>query len=776
MIGQTLLHYRVLSKLGEGGMGEVYLAQDTKLERNVALKVLPEEMARNPRRWERFVREAKAVAALNHPNIVTIYAVEEAAGRHFFAMELVEGQTLDRLIPRDGMELPRFFDLAGQLTAALGGAHRQGILHRDLKPQNVMVTREGRVKVLDFGVAKAVRQQQKTEAGGGVARKDLTDEGAVLGTASYMSPEQACAEPVDRRSDLFSLGIILFEMATGGYPFHGRTPVAVLSSILRDEPPLAGALRRGLPSRLSTAINRCLQKTPDLRYPTAEALAQDLETAHTQWRQAPVVDGPEPTVEGPRAAARAGERTPSGPRPGSRTSLSTPALAVLPLVDLAGEPNYFVEGLTEELITAVAKVGSLRVISRQSVMRYRGSDKLLPEIARELGVDHVLEGSVLRAGDRVRISLQLIRADPEQHLWAERYERGVGDVLTVQSEVARAVAMEIRGRLTSSDEVKLVPPRPVAPEVVEAYLKGRHFLNKRTQESLEKALTCFEEAIEGDRLHAPSYAGLADALALIGQRRPAPQIARRAASAARTALELDPGLAEAHTSLGWISYFFERNWESAEAEFRRALELSPNQADAHHWYWSLLIAVGRRDEAAQEIRRAVQLDPVAPIIVTNVGVHHYVCRELERAVAQLRKALELEPGFPWANLALWRVYERLGSKDAAMEALSHGLRGLGFAEVASHLGVDYPRLGYGPVSEAVADELMRLGPAPLPLDAVAWLYLANGLSEKALALLEDAFENDAPLIPWLAAAPDWDPLRGEGRFRDLVSRLGLPNP
>ncbi len=770
MIGQNLLHYQVLAKLGEGGMGEVFLALDTKLDRRVALKVLPEEMASSPRRWERFVREARAVAALNHPNIVTIYAVEEAAGRHFFAMELVEGSTLERVIPRNGLDLERFYAIALPLIDALAAAHRQGILHRDLKPENVMVGRDGRVKVLDFGVAKAIRQQQKTDTGGG-RRRPLTEEGSVLGTARYMSPEQACGQAVDNRSDLFSLGIVLFEMATGSYPFKGRTAVEVLSSILRDEPPLASSVRRELPERLGTIIHRCMQKAAEQRYGSAEELATDLEALHQDIASGGEGGLPR-TVAEPVARARVAERSTAGPS--FTRAPATPALAVLPLTDLAGEPDYFVEGLTGELITAIARVGALRVISRQSVMRYRGSTKLLPEIAREIGVDYVIEGSVLRAGGRVRISLQLIRAEPEEHVWAEHYDRDPADVLTVQSEVARAVAAEIRVKLTTTDDEKLLPGRRVPPQAIEAYLKGRHHWNKRTLEGLEKAVTCFQESIECDPEHAPAYAGLADSWALIGQRRSSAELAVRAKTAARKALELDPSLAEAHASLGFINYFYDWDWAGAEHELRRAIELTPNLANAHHWLWSVLMSTGRPDDGRREILRALELDPLAAVIVTNYGLHHHLVRDYGRAIRQFHKALELEPGFFAAQLGLWRAHEQLGEELSAASALATALKTMGCGDIAATVESMQTSRGYGAAMEAAAELLVARKSGPLPGEVVAWMYLANARRETAMAIVEETFEKRRPGMIWMAVAPDWDPLADEPRFQELLELVGLP--
>jgi TolB-like protein len=775
MIGETLLHYEILSRLGKGGMGEVFLARDTRLQRQVALKVLPEAVAGQPRRWERFVREARAVAALNHPNIVTIYSVEEAGGRHFFTMELVSGKTLDQLIEPGGMALERFFAIALPMIEALAAAHRQGIIHRDFKPENVMMSAEGRVKVLDFGMAKPAP---------GVVWGDgsLTEEGSVVGTARYMSPEQARSEEVDHRCDVFSLGIVLYEMATGCYPFQGRTSLEVLSSILRDMPPPPEAVRRTLPTRLGAVIHRCLQKHPEDRQQTADEVKAELVEAQREALALGIVADPdrtqaEPFRRGPGGVpAAASPLVSAGERPRGVTISrvpATPALAVLPLTDLSGQPDYFVDGLTEELITSVAKIGSLRVISRQSVMRYRGSTKLLPEIAKEIGVDHVLEGSVLRSGERVRISLQLIRADPEEHLWAERYDRLLGDVFSIQSEVARAVAAEIEIKLTPHDEVRLANARPVAAEVYEVYLQGRYHWNKRTPESLEKALYCFQAAVDADAEHAPSYAGLADTWALLAQRQGAWDLALRAKAAARRALELDPDLAEAHTSLAFLTFYYDWEFAAAERSLRRALELAPNLANAHHWYWSLLMATGRHGEARHEIQRAVELDPLAPIIVTNYGVHHYFRADYARAERQYRTALELEPGFYPAHLCMWRLLERQDHLPAAAEHLAAAARSVGREDVASATMSRLAEAGYGPAME-LAGDMLAAGKHPLPPETTAWLYLANGRRDRALDFLHEAFAKRAPVMVWLRVAPEWDPLRAEPRFRELVELVGLP--
>ena len=752
-------------------MGEVYLALDTKLQRQVALKLLPPEIADQSRRWERFVRETRAVAALNHPNIVTIYAVEEADGKHFFTMELVSGETLDRLIPPRGLPLGRFFEIAVPLAGALAAAHASGITHRDLKPENVMVTREGRVKVLDFGMAK-----RSDAAAEGESLGTLTEEGTVVGTARYMSPEQASGQALDHRTDIFSLGIVLFEMATGSYPFRGRNSIQVLSSILRDTAPRPTELRQGLPSRVGALIERCLEKEPEDRPQSAEELRAQLEELRSE-PESPADLSPDVIHTWAEPIVRPKSLSPTYSS-GRSTSVpgAMPALAILPLTDLSGQPDYFVEGLTEELITSVAKIRSLRVISRQSAMRYRGSTKLLPDIARELGVDHVLEGTVMRAGDRVRISLQLLRADPEQHLWAERYDRDLGDVLALQSEVALAVAGEIEVKLSAQEERLLGAARTVAPEVLEAYLEGRHHWGKRSADGLERALSCFQRAIAADPTYAPAHAGLADSLALLGQQKSIPGVGVRARAAARQALALDQGIGEAHASLGFVSYFYDWDWETAESELRRALELTPNLVNGHHWLWALLAALRRFDEARRAIRRARELDPLAPIVVNNVGVHYFVTGEPDRAAVEMRRALELEPGFLAAHLGLWQVYQSMGDSPAATRELASALRVMGQQEPAGSLERRVGELGYGAAMEALADDLQRVSGATPPLEALAWMYLANDNRMKALGLLQKALERRSSAVVWLGVAPGWVPLRAEKRYWEVLEQLRLPAP
>ena len=546
MIGRSLGHYRITAAIGAGGMGEVYRATDTKLGRDVAIKVLPAAMAQDAERLARFEREARSLASLNHPNIVTIYAVEEADGIRFLAMELVEGETLDTLLAPGGLPLPRFFEIAVPLADALSAAHERGIVHRDLKPANVMVTREGRVKVLDFGLAKleAADSHPDLTSTPTESRANLTSEGQVFGTVAYMSPEQARGGKVDARSDVFSLGVVLYQMVTGERPFQGASAVDMISSILRDTPPSVTDRRGDLPPHLARILRRCLEKDPRDRYQTSRDVYNELRDLRNETSSAPAAPSPRPEAvvgrrRAPAARARPGSGAPwaaavaavllgvalyAGQRselpPASRapqTGSEPPAIrsiAVLPLDNYSGDPgqDYFAEGMTDELTSDLATISQLRVISRGSAMQFKGANRPpTPEIAKTLNVDAIVEGSVLRAGDRVRITAQLIDARADRHLWAKSFERSSRDVLALQDELASAIAREIHVQLTPAEESRLTRAPSVNPEAYDAYLKGRYFFNRPSDENLSKAIAQFEEAIRLDPSFAPAFSGLSDA-------------------------------------------------------------------------------------------------------------------------------------------------------------------------------------------------------------------------------------------------------------------------
>jgi serine/threonine protein kinase len=568
--GARLGPYEVISLLGAGGMGEVYRARDRKLGRDVAIKVLPPDVARDPERLARFQREARSAAALNHPHIVTVHSVEEDHGVHFLTMELIEGQGLDQLIPADGLPVEQVVDIAAALADALAAAHDKGIVHRDLKPGNVMVGGDGRVKVLDFGLAKALAAEDPSAiADYTLTSAGRTEIGAVLGTPAYMSPEQIEGRAVDHRSDIFSLGVVVYEMATGQRPFQSDNHAGLISSILRDTPPPASSIRRGLPEGIQRVIERCLQKDPHARPANARELKSSLSRAASS------------------VTSLAGEQS----------------VAVLPFKSLSADPNdeFLADGVTEEILNALAHIPGLKVTGRSSAFSFKGRSEDLRSVGSKLGVSTILEGTLRRAGDRLRITAQLINAASGYQLWSERYDRVMEDVFAVQDEIATTIAQRLRVSLESSRDGRSAqrPTKDLA--AYELYLKGRALLYQRGL-SILRAIECLTQAVALDPEYAQAWAGLADGYTASGYSgfgRP-DDVMPRALDAARRALGLDPNLAEAHNAFACSTLLYERNYELAEREFRRAIELNPNYQQARAWYGLFSLQwIGGREEEGQ---------------------------------------------------------------------------------------------------------------------------------------------------------------------------------
>ncbi len=603
MIGQTVSHYRILEKLGGGGMGVVYKAQDVKLDRFVALKFLSPHLDTSAAEKQRFINEAKAASALDHNNICTIYEVGETDdGQIFIAMAYYEGETLQKKVSSNQLSVSSAIDFAMQIAQGLAKAHEHGITHRDIKPANVIITKDGVAKILDFGLAKLSGQSR------------LTKSGATLGTVAYMSPEQAQGAEVDHRTDIWSLGVVLYEMLTGQLPFSGEYEMAMMYSLVNTDPKPVRSLRSEVSVGLEQIINKALAKKPEERYQQINELLADLKSP-TQKSESKKPFLTRKLAVGKRWYLYAGlvvlilgvVLAGIFLRPQSAEAIDS--IAVLPLENMTGDPNqeYFVDGMTEALIANLAKINSLRVISRTSVMQYKKTRKPLPDIAKELNVKAIVEGSVLRANGRVRITAQLIDAPKDRHLWANSYDRDFRDVLALQSEVTTAIVHEIQVKLTPQEQQGLTNALQVNPEVYQTYLKGRYFLNKRTEEGLKKSIEYFQNAIEKDPGFALAFAGIAEAYALLG----APNYAvlkpweaqQKGEAAALKALEIDDTIAEAHTSLGYLKFLFEWDWFGAEREFQRAIELNPNYATAHQRYALYLKNLGRFDEALIEIKR-----------------------------------------------------------------------------------------------------------------------------------------------------------------------------
>jgi serine/threonine-protein kinase len=746
--GQKLAHYRLVEKIGEGGMGVVWKARDTRLGRDVALKLLPEALESDPERLARILDEARIVAGLNHPNVVTIHAVEEFDDHRFLVMELVTGRTLREVVPDEGLPLDRFFRLAVAIADAVGAAHERGVVHNDLKPGNIMIGEGDRVTVLDFGLARSL---VLPDAGGDsdTTTRTLTTGDGIEGTMPYMAPEQINGEAVDGRTDLFALGVIFYEMITGRAPFTGNSAAELIASILRDDPRPIAEHRRRLPRHLGRIIRHAMEKNRQRRFQTARDLRNELEQLAEELDHESAV----PDVR---------------------------AVAVLPLDDLSGDPEqgWFADGMTDALIDNLARIGALKVISRTSAMRYKGTTKTLSDIARELGVDAIVEGSVLRAGNRVRITARLIDADRDRPLLAESFEHDLDDVLALQSRAERAIAERIEVQLTPQEHEHLTRTERIDPEVHEACLRGRYLWHQRTTESVRGGLEQFEKAARIDPGYAPAYAGIADSYIVDGGRYlgVSPKVAyTRARSVALKATELDDSLAEAHTSLAAVMTDYDWDWEGADREYRRAIELNPNYVTAHSWYAEQLSRMGRHDEAIAEARRAWELDPLSLSSSMIVAWILYFARRYDAAIEQARHTLALDPKFATAHRILGWACEETGRHDEAVAAHERASELTGRQpNFAGQLGRAYALAGRRDDARRVLQELIEASKTTYvsSLD-IAIVYTALGERTEALDWLERAHDEHADHLPYLGVNPRLDALRDEPRFVRLLEQMGL---
>jgi TolB-like protein/Tfp pilus assembly protein PilF len=798
MIGRTLSHYEITAKLGEGGMGEVYRARDRVLGRDVALKILPPELASDPERLRRFEREAKTLATLDHPNIVTIHSVEEEGGVHFLTMGLIEGENLAEMIPTGGLDLETLFEIATALADALAAAHDKGVTHRDLKPTNVMVTDDGRVKILDFGLAK-LRTEVAAEEVADLVTETMTQEGRVLGTVPYMSPEQIQGRPVDQRSDIFSLGVVLYEMATGQRPFQGDTSAGLVSSILKDTPSRVDAVRAGLPHHLARVVGHCLEKDRERRYQSSkdvrnelEALAKELETEEILRTTLPA-SPPAPFRRARRtsailaatAAVLAIGLVIGLNMKGFRRLLAPAAhpaqfrsLAVLPFDNLMRDPeqDYFVEGMHDALITGLSKIGALRVISRTSVMHYKGTRKTIPEIAAELDVDVLVEGSVLRADGQVRITAQLIAAEADKHLWAHSYDRELENVLALLSEVAEEIAGEIELTLTPQEKDRVAGVQQVEPAAQEAYFRGRFYFTQASGNGLRKSLELYEQALRIEPDYALAHAGLATSYLLLGAfgHEPLGVMAPKARAAAQRALALDSDSDAAHTALGWVQFYFDWDWETAAQSFARALEINPNQVYANHGYGDYLTVIGQPTEALVFVKRGRSSDPVSPLANTPVVAHLLLAHRYDEAVAECRRLMARDPEYfglrSWFADALWHHGDREASVAEQRKEWETNHTGL-----VEALDRGYAEGGPEEALRAVARERASGSTAKLykPLGTAA-LFARVGDVDAAFEWLERAYAVRVPQLYVMISGPDFDSLRSDPRFDDLLRRAGLP--
>jgi len=776
-------------------MGEVYVAHDPRLDRRVAIKLLPAQTAADPRSRERLRREAMAVAALDHPYICKIFEISEHRDALFLVMEYIAGETLDRRLQNGRLPLSDALHIAGEIAEALQEAHAGRFLHRDLKPANIMLSQQGHVKVMDFGLAKRVEDlPPPDQATREMATAQLTAHGTIIGTPDYMSPEQVKGVALDSRSDLFSLGVILAEMAGGRHPFRQPSMGETLAAVLREPPDLCG----DIPGGLTALIQRLLAKNPGDRCASAAEVRADLaalagareEVAHQKARAGGGIDwwrrpagGLALLSIGMAALVLAGV---GFLRPGSRLPPVAVApdpirsIAVLPLDNYSGDSNqdYFAEGMTDELTADLATISQLRVISRGSVMQFKGKDRPpTPDIARKLDVDAVVEGSVSRSGDKVRITAQLIDARADKHLWAQSFERSSRDVLALQAELASAIAREVNVRLTPSEQSRLTAPRSVNPEAHDAYLKGRYFFNRPSDDNLQKAIAQFEDAVRLSPTFAPAFSGLSDAYLWAGYNEgflTATEAKPRARAAAEKAVELDDRSAEAHTSLGVFKLFYEYDLPGCEREFRRAFTLNPNYAFAHDQFGMALAFQGRFDEAIAEGARAIELDPLSPQILIDATVAFLFQRNSAAVKRLARRAAELDPAFffpvmidGWADLEEGKFRDAIPAlkKAKAMESPPF---------VTAYLAFAYGAAGDRATAAAELAALRKMSKdgTVLPFN-LALVYLGLGDRTRALENLERALAADSQMMAWIGRDAIFDSIRSEPRFVALLKKMGF---
>jgi len=787
MIGQRLGHFRVVEKIGAGGMGVVYRAHDEQLDRDVAIKVLPAGSFRDPSARARLLREARTASKLNHPHICTIHEVGEADGQAYIAMELVEGQPLSARLAGGALPVEQVLRYGLQLADAVAHAHERGIIHRDLKSANVIITPEGRAKVLDFGLAKRLSGEEVAEATT-QTMDSLTGPGTIVGTLAYMAPEQLRGQPADARSDVWALGVMLYEMAAGQRPFQGQTGFELSSAILsQPPPPLPPGPGGALPAELEAVIERCLEKEPAERYQRSEEVRAALEAVQSggplpawpAWKYALsrrrwlALAAALAAVVAVVAALDVG-----GLRRrllGGAAAPKFDSLAVLPLANLSGNPeqDYLAEGIHEALITDLAKLSGLRrVIARASVMGYHKTDKPVRQVARELGVNAVITGAVQREGDRVRITAQLINPATGEQLWANRYERELRDVLSLEGEIVTAITREIRVQLSPQEKARLASARPVNPEAHEAYLKGKFYINKSTPEGFEKGLAYFRQAIEKDPTHPLPYVMLALAYDTIGHsERPLPDAFEKSKALVQKALELDETLPEAQEALAEIKLYSDwGDWAGAGQAFRRSLQLNPNLAEAHRNYSYYLLLIGK-PEALAEMRRAQELDPLTPTWTADLACLYWCLGQNKRAIEEARKSLELHPDFSYG---LWILGEAYADDGMYKEAIAASRKASALDAVWKWaLGRSLALGGQKDEARKIAAEIAK---KPLPLETwgLAELYAGLGDKDETLRWLEAAYKIRWGWMPWIRQVPSFKFLRGDPRFEDLARRMNLP--
>ena len=811
-VNTILSHYRIVSKIGAGGMGEVYLAQDTKLDRKVALKILPAEVVADRNRVSRFVQEAKSASALNHPSIITIYEIDQADSVYFIATEFIDGETLREWVQHAPMKLGEVLDVAAQVASALAAAHAGGIVHRDIKPENVMLRRDGIVKVLDFGLAKLMDPE---EVGAEDATRQLvkTHAGMVMGTVAYMSPEQARGLQVDARTDIWSLGVVLYEMLTGRPPFEGPTTSDLIVSVLEREPPSLGD---ETPAGLQRIVTKMLRKDREQRYQSVRDLLLDLKSLGEEvefegkWKRstaptetavatksevAAKISSAEYVVREIRthkliaagallvlafgtAALYYFTRSHISNTPTSNETIGS--VAVLPFANAAQDPNaeYLADGITESLINRLSQLSGLKVMSSGSVFRYKGKQQDAQKVGNELNVRVVLTGSVKQVGEQLIINVSLDDAKDNHRIWGEQYVRKFADVLAVQSEIAQEVSSSLRLKLTRGDEQQLARRYTSNVEAYQLYLKGRYHLAKLTPPEIQTGVSYFQQAIDMDPSYALAYAGLADAyrtFGLVGEMPPT-GFFPKAKAAAQKGIEIDDALADAHAELGFTMFWYDWDWNAAENQLKRALDLNPNSADAHLFYAHLLSNIGRHAEGLAEVKRARELDPL-DLRINGLEAQFLVhAGKLDEALALLRKTLEENPNNWFAHMFASSAYIEKGMfAEAVAEARKARELNSANSQAAAQLGYALAKSGKQAEARGLLEELLKLSTQRhVSPGNIAQIYNGLGERDETFSWLERGFEQRDPKMVFLKVEPKWNNLRDDPRFQDLLRRVGFP--
>ena len=822
----ALSRYRIVSKIGAGGMGDVYLAEDTKLDRKVALKILPFDLSANQDRMRRFVQEAKAAAALNHPNIAHIYEIGESAGTNFIAMEFVDGKTLREKVHDEKSDLKVLLKNLLQVAEGLAKAHASGIVHRDLKPDNIMVTRDGHAKILDFGLAKLLETKPESAAEVGEAPTAMmpvqhSTPGAVMGTVGYMSPEQAQAKPVDQRSDIFSFGCVIYEAATGRKPFVGDSIIDTLHKIIYESAPAITDFNPSASLELQRVIRKCLAKEPEKRYQTIRDTANDLEelleemkgvsdlersvAPPTSTTASSVPSGTDEDVSAHSTASVSQQPTSSAEYVitgikqhklpvviafvvlvlgalglflylrGLNTAVAIESIAVMPFVNESGnaETEYLADGMTETLINSLSQIPNLNIKARSSVFRYKGKEYDPKQIASELNVQAILTGRVIQRGEQITLNLELIDARTENTLWGNRFERKSSELVALQSEIARDVSHKLKTKLSGADAAKVEKNFTANSEAYQLYLKGRFYAIKRTAKDARQAIEQYQKAVAIDPNYALAYAGLAEAnwfLALYSY----PQVNElvpKARELALKALELDNSLAEPHSVLGIVCNTYGRDFACMEREQKLAIELNPNYMEGHRRYSQVLEQQGRFEEARVALKRALEIDPLSPITNFEIANLLFYERKYEESEALSKKNVELDPNFWYAHLQLFYVYRMKRDYASAVEELAKVQDARGEPDAATFIRESFAGGDWQGFLRKVTADRTRLKLYPY---FVATFFAELGEKDKAFAALHEGLETKDQHTAWMKVDPYMDPLRDDPRFREALKKAGFP--